>query len=266
MENEENQLEVLVKPLVIEFTGTPNGGKDTQIHILADYLRDYRGLRVSIIDELYESSRVYPAYEDKLFWMVGSTIKNLIEIKNDKTSDIVLLNRGLFDILVILELYYRQGQVNKKKLASLSSSLSTKILCNIVDIIILLKITPEISMKRERVYPRNSVVGLAEKLDEWNPNPESTLTNHDGLKIINDCYNKIYQKHENTFKNIFFIDDKENKNIDEIAIRIGKYINPFLPENKNTFQKELLLKHKKTNHQTNQLSFSDYINDFGQIN
>lgn len=260
MKTEKSPREKLGKPLVIEFSGTPNGGKDTQIQILADYLRDYKRYKVAVINELYDSSRVYPGSSDKLYWMVGSTIKNLVEIKNEQKLDVILINRGLFDLLAMIDLYHDQGYISKKELRSLSASLSTKKLCDIEDVVIFIKTTPEISIQREKIYPRNSVAGLAEKLDQWDPNPKPALTNQDGLLMMNKCYEKAMENYAKAFKDIYSLDDQGDVTIDDAAITIGMHIQPLFPDDIiNTFKDELFIRRPKTKDEANQLSFSEIL-------
>jgi thymidylate kinase len=258
--------DILGRPLVIEFAGTPNSGKDTQIHILADYLRDYRRFRVMVIDELYDSSRVQPSYDYKLYWMVGSTIKNVVEVRNEKNADVVIINRGLFDILAILDLYCQYGHISKKELISLSSSLTTRRLCHIEDIVILLRTTPEVSLQREKLYPKNTVASLAKKLDRWNPNPDSTLTNKDGLEKINKCYEMVLAKYRKAFRDIYCLDDNGTMSIDDVAATVGTHIHPSLLDDKYAFPKELLVRRRKPRNDADQLSFSDLLDDFKSVN
>lgn len=258
MESVKPPLEALGRPLVIEFAGTPNSGKSTQIEILADYLRDYRGFKVSVIDEVYRYCKIDSRYDYKLYWMFATTIRNLVEIADEKKSDVVILNRGLFDILAFLDLYYEQGHISKRELITHATSLTTKKLCDLEDVVIILKTTPEVSLHRERIFPRNAIAGLAEKLDDWDPNPKSTLTNEDGVTMINKCYDRVLDKYKNAFKDVYFLEDDGNKTIDAVAVEVGMHIHQALPEYKNIFEKEPLLQHRKST-KGYQLSFSDLL-------
>jgi Zn-dependent peptidase ImmA (M78 family) len=254
-------LEVLGRPLVIEFAGTPNSGKDTQIQILKDYFRDYRGFTVSVIDETYNSCNIESGYDKRIFWMYGTVIRNLMEITDEKKVDVVMINRGLFDTLAFLDLYCKQGHISKRELIAYSSSLTTKRLSSIEDIVIVLTTTPEVSLQREKIYPRNTVAGLAEKLDQWNPNPKSTITNEDGLVTINACYANVLEKYRKAFGDVYYLEDDGNNTIDNIAINIGSHIHPLLFGDTNTFRKELLLQHRKLIQSASQLSFSDLLSN-----
>ncbi|MBT3316119.1 MAG: hypothetical protein HN390_16065 [Anaerolineae bacterium] len=258
--SENPPLEVLGKPLVIEFAGTPNSGKNTQIEILADYLRDYRGFNVTVIDEVYRYCKLESRYDYKLYWMFATTIRNLVEITEDTKSDIVILNRGLFDILAFLHLYHEQQYINRSELITHATSLTRRKLCNIVDIVIVMTTTPDISLQREGIYPRSPIAGLAEELDQWDPKPESTLANKKGLKKINNCYNIALNKYKKKFKDIYHLTDNGDKTINAVAIEIGKHLQNTLPDGKITFQKNSRLRHRKQE-KGQQLSFADWLNN-----
>lgn len=222
--------EILGKPLVIEFSGTPNAGKDTQIEIIADYLRDYRGYKVLVFDEPYYLCTLRNRTDFKIYWMIAVTIKNLVEIADMENVDVVIFNRGLFDNLAFLDYYQRRGNITKREMAVYSSSLTVNRLTDLVDIVFLMKTTPDKSVQREMEFPREAVSRLAEELDQSNVNPTPTLTKDDGLQLLNDCYENVLAKYKDAFEFIHTMQDDGDVTIDDVAIEIGRQIITLLPK------------------------------------
>jgi len=222
--------ETLGKPLVIEFSGSPNAGKDTQIEIIADYLRDYRGYKVLVFDEPYYLCTLRNRTDFKIYWMIATTIRNLVEAIDVESVDAVIFNRGLFDELAFLDYYQRRGIITKKEMAAYSASLTVNRLTDLIDIVFLMKTSPDNSVQREMEFPRDVVSKLAEKLDQWDVNPTPTLTKDSGLQLLNDCYESVLTKYKNAFESIHTMQDDGSVSIDDAAIEIGRQIITVLPQ------------------------------------
>ncbi len=194
-------IEVLRRPFVIEFAGTPNSGKDTQIEIISEYLRDIRGYKVKVIEEGYRTFRVNNNPKYRPYFMLGSTLINLVEIEyNPHGYDVFIINRALFDNLAFLHLYHSQGYLTKKELTTHAASLRVKNLTRLEDIVFLLNISPQESLKREKSYPGTAVSALAQELDNLRPSEGSnSLINDDGLTLLNKCYDIAYMMYRNSF-------------------------------------------------------------------
>lgn len=88
------------KPFIVEFTGTPEAGKTTVIKRLYIWLTRM-GYRVKLYPESAElTPSIFPkgCLEAKL-WMNFNTAKNVVESHFLSDYDIVIFDRGLYDIM-----------------------------------------------------------------------------------------------------------------------------------------------------------------------
>ena len=153
-------------PLIIEFAGTPNSGKDTLIEIIKDYLEDGHGYRVRVCDEAIKFCHIQKQLSvDRLFKTVAQTVAQLYEarLENPGDYDFVIFNRGLFDRLAFLralrvmgELSPQQERVHADYLLSYAS---------FVDVAFLFLISEEESIRRENENGRGSAEALYAERD-----------------------------------------------------------------------------------------------------
>lgn len=88
------------RPYVVEFSGTPEAGKTTAIQNVASLLHD-TGYSVKVIRESAEDlPEIFPkASFDSQLWMLGTTLRELALARNMKNVDIVLVDRGMLDLM-----------------------------------------------------------------------------------------------------------------------------------------------------------------------
>lgn len=87
-----------MRPIMIEFTGTPEAGKTTVINVLQNFLKE-RGLKVVIVRE---SAEVLPSEFSKVtwdatLWMRYITCANILH-SIYIPCDIVIIDRGVIDL------------------------------------------------------------------------------------------------------------------------------------------------------------------------
>ena len=103
------------KPLIIEFTGTPNSGKTSTIHSLKRIL-EHDGLSVEIKQE---DAEIVPKCIPKKtwnrnVWIALGQLQSLIESAN-YSGDIVLLDRGYYDALFWADFLKNQGTCTEQQ-------------------------------------------------------------------------------------------------------------------------------------------------------
>lgn len=112
------------KPLVIEFTGTPNSGKTTLIKLLGNLLQSM-GYKVEIKQE---DAEIVPNCIPKKTWARNEWItlgqlQSLIEAKHS-SSDIILLDRGFYDALFWADFLKIQNVCSEEESSTLVKYLS----------------------------------------------------------------------------------------------------------------------------------------------
>ncbi len=236
-------VDLLNRPFVIEFAGTPNSGKDTQIEILSEYLRDIHQFRVHVIDEVYRLCPSFPSQLDSLYWISATMVKNLVELANNPNEyDVIIFNRGLFDTLVFLHYYKILGDISSRDEKYINSFLCNMKSKNLVDVIFLLKIPPSESVSREEHFPREIISSLAREFDPLTlPNPPHRIVNIDGIRLLNDCYDLAFQRYSGLFKIIRLIEDYGQLSIGDISTNLVMNIHHNLQMNKALEHKPLVL-------------------------
>lgn len=88
-----------IRPITIEFTGTPNSGKTTLIHALAKNLF-HKGYTVKVMQEDAEivPKEIPKKTWERNLWITFGQLQSLIEIPFYDV-DIILLDRGYYDAL-----------------------------------------------------------------------------------------------------------------------------------------------------------------------
>lgn len=257
--------EVLGRPLVIEFAGMPNTGKDTQIEIISEYLSNIHGYRVKIIEEGYRHSPVESPRVYGLYWMLGTTLRNLAEVTDRSYKhDVVILNRGPFDNLAFLHLYNSQGYINKREAKTHATTLVSKNLRELVDVVFLLKTTPNASLRREQAHPRKFVAKLAREFAPLKPPyPAQNLVNEAGLDLLDTCYEHAFDKYGKLFKYIYQLRDDGGRNIEQTSVDLMSQLHSKIPINHNPVRKPPLLRQRKLipaaeEQRAQQLTFSEF--------
>src|ERR1051325_10881641 len=113
-------LEFASRAFVMEFAGTPKAGKSTTVEAIRHFLTRY-GFRVHL---LTERAAVCPIpMKGHLFfntWCVASMLAELLANIETET-DVIIVDRGLFDALVWLTLQERRGELTGAEARTIES-------------------------------------------------------------------------------------------------------------------------------------------------
>ena len=192
--------------LIIEFTGSPNSGKTTLIHNLAEALeRD--GLKVKVVQE---DAEIVPKTIPKKtrirnVWITFGQLQSLLEILYDSEYDVILLDRGYYDALFWAHFLYTQNICSTEECDSLVRILSemNNTFSLLPDYLFILDVSIEESLKRRC---RQSAL-------------PPTLTNEDFLSSYKKeltYFSKIDSKHEYL--------DTTNLSVFEVTMLVHKKI------------------------------------------
>jgi Zn-dependent peptidase ImmA (M78 family) len=232
----EKPAEVLGRPLVIEFAGTPKAGKDTQIEILQNYLEDVWNFRVKVQEEGYRSCELLPIEEthiNKFYWSMGLLIKELISVLDQpQKHDVFIFNRALFDSRSFLHFYRQINMINKQDYVNHARFLLTKRFTRLIDVVLLITVPPHISISRQDHSSNATVRTLVQELDIMvPPKPLSNVCNEHTLNVLNDSYSSIFNhcREKKTFSSLYHFHDDGNFHKADVAIKLVREFHEQLP-------------------------------------
>jgi predicted ATPase len=158
------------RPFVLEITGTPKAGKTTLISLVDGFLRD-AGWRMHVLKERAGACPL-PMKGHFLFntWTTGTMLAALIDAV-DRDDDLVILDRGVFDALIWLEIQKRQGQVSNDEARAFRDFVMIDRWRSLTDATCTIEVDAAVSMRREnehRLLPRTGSVMNAKTLPQFN--------------------------------------------------------------------------------------------------
>lgn len=158
------------RPFIVEITGTPKAGKTTLITMVDGFLRD-ASWRVHVLTERAGACPL-PMKGHFLFntWTTGTMLAGLIDAV-DRDVDLVVLDRGVFDALIWLEIQRAHGQVSEEERSAFEVFVMLPRWRRLTDLTCTISVEPEVSMLREngrRLLPRSGSVMNEPFLVEFN--------------------------------------------------------------------------------------------------
>jgi thymidylate kinase len=206
------------RPLIVEFAGMPQTGKDTTIGILAHYLKR-KGLREYVCQE---GARTCPIYKDDRLlyasWIIHRVTLEITEISTVHRGryDVSILNRGIYDALAFFYLLNLKGIISDEHWLYTRNYFTLDTWTKLTDVIFLFKANAETSISRE----------LENKLVKT----DGVVMNLDTLKTLEVAYEHIQGILDKKCKIIVI--DSQNKNIRECAQIVADHVSSLLATNK----------------------------------
>lgn len=159
------------KPLMVEFTGTPEAGKTTAVRSVANKLLNL-GYNVSILKESAENlpEEIPKGTWDANLWMHYQTQSGLIKASYFN-SDIILIDRGLIDSMFYGKKFLWEGKCTKKEYEKFENQFIERLFPNFL---IALTVPPDISVKRR--------------------GGEGHLVNEEYIKSYNEMFLRYYEE------------------------------------------------------------------------
>lgn len=188
------------RPLLIEFCGSPKAGKTTCLGGLDLFLRR-NGFKVRKIAEKAETCTI----RDKssyMFntWTLTQAVSELAAIAaDDRTSDVVLIDRGLFDSLTWFELFRMREAILEDDYKAVTSLARIPSLRRSVDLVVSLEADPDISVHRE-------FAGLL-------TDTPGSIMNPGFLREYLDALESAHQQFGTDFKYILRVDTSETEQL-----------------------------------------------------
>lgn len=137
------------RPLIIEFTGLPKSGKTTVSNSLSLFLRR-NDIPPYIVDE---RASVCPIPNKNIpefnIWTGCTTLANLLKCKYEKKYSVIILDRGIFDSLIWMNLLFKEGKLTNDDFCRIEKFLLLERWIKYVDLVIYMYCEVQTALKRE---------------------------------------------------------------------------------------------------------------------
>lgn len=139
------------RPIVLEFCGTPKSGKTSCLSSLNLFLKR-NGFATRLLTERADICPIQDKFNPMFnIWTSNSTIAELVATftEHGKSLDVIICDRGIFDALCWFEWLLDHDHMKKVDYDTLTNYMTTPKLRSMIDLVCLLKASPEVAMKRE---------------------------------------------------------------------------------------------------------------------
>ena len=172
------------RPFVIEFAGTPKSGKSTSVEAIRHFFTRH-DFRVHVLSERAAECPI-PMKGHLFFntWCATSMLAELLENIETET-DLIIIDRGLFDALVWLTLQKRRGELTSQEAVTIESFLLLDRWRTLIDLAIVMSVSADEALSRES-GPRITSKG-------------GSIMNPDVLTAINDSVKEATEKYSPKF-------------------------------------------------------------------
>lgn len=211
-------LRELRRPLVIEFCGSPKSGKSTTITSINQFLKR-NGFTTKV---LTERASICPVKNKKNpffnLWTLTSALAEIIEHIDNKSADIIIADRGIFDALCWFEWLNKNGSIGAPYLDDdsykvLEKFIHLEIWKDYIDLIYVFKVEPTTSIEREYANL------LTDK--------RGSIMVEDVLAGFNKSIDTIYEKDKDNFREVVQIQTdtpETDKNPNEVSYQVTNNI------------------------------------------
>ncbi|QGZ93204.1 hypothetical protein [Terricaulis silvestris] len=188
------------RAFVIEFAGTPKAGKSTAVEAVRHFF-SRQNFRVHILSE--RAAQCPIPMKGHLFfntWCATSMLAELLEnIETD--TDIIIVDRGIFDSLVWLLLQRERGELTQEEADTIEAFLLLERWRSLIDLSIVMSVDADTAMKRE----------VAQRITK----KPGSIMNTDVLNAITRSVRTATDKYEKDFPKILSLDTSGSSSVRE---------------------------------------------------
>ena len=155
--------------MIIEFAGLPKSGKSSNIAVIRDYF-SRSGYRTKLVAE---GARTCP-FSNKhriefACWTANQAMNAVLEARfSSERESIILQDRGVFDALAFIKLLALENWISETTAEMSLTYLADQRWTGLIDLIILLDVTPEIAIQRDMAARLNAPTGIITNLVTMN--------------------------------------------------------------------------------------------------
>lgn len=143
------------RPIFIEFHGSPSSGKSTFIKQIARVLRN-SGFSVKIVaEESLLNPLLDKLHPDFNIWNGCQILSKFMEIQNSNFQ-IILVDRGLFDLGCWMKFFYEREQLTNKEYKATINFFQSPRFRRLIDLIVVVTADPELSVARSHARSKNA--------------------------------------------------------------------------------------------------------------
>jgi predicted NUDIX family phosphoesterase len=173
------------RPFIIEFAGTPKSGKSTSVEAIRHFFSRH-GFRVHV---LTERAAVCPIpMKGHLFfntWCASSMLAELLENVEAET-DIIIVDRGLFDALVWLTQQEKRGELTNEEARIIEKFLTLDRWRTLIDLAVVMSVSAEEALARETAQRITAKGG--------------SIMNQEVLKALTDSVDDALKRYGSQFR------------------------------------------------------------------
>ena len=146
------------RAFVVEFAGTPKSGKTTSVEAIRHFFRRH-DFGVHVLRERADQCPI-PMKGHLFFntWCATSMLAELLETV-DTPTDIIIVDRGLFDALIWFRTQYDRGELSCDELANIENFLLLGRWRNLFDMVAVLRADADTALCREHESRITSRIG-----------------------------------------------------------------------------------------------------------
>ena len=173
------------RAFVIEFAGTPKSGKTTSIEAVRHFFVRH-GFRVHVLRE--RASFCPIPMKGHLFfntWCAASMLAELLANVETET-DIIIVDRGLFDALVWLALQEKRSELTANEARTIESFLLLERWRDLVDLAVVMNVSAEEAIRREN----------SQRITQT----DGSIMNPEVLTAVTDCVDSAVKKYRTRFR------------------------------------------------------------------
>ncbi|NLT50787.1 MAG: hypothetical protein GXX85_07735 [Ignavibacteria bacterium] len=137
------------RPLIVEFSGLPKSGKTTVVNSLALFLRRNEIPTIIITERATVCPIKNKEHPDFNIWTGCTSLINMLNYKQRDDYFVIIIDRGIFDTLIWLNLLNQSGKLNDNDLKTFENFFLLERWRTKVDLVICMKTSIEKSLERE---------------------------------------------------------------------------------------------------------------------
>ena len=189
---------------MVEFAGTPKSGKSTSVEAIRHFFKRYE-FRVHVLTERADQCPI-PMKGHLFFntWCAACMLAELLENVDTKT-DLIIVDRGLFDALIWFRTQAKRGELSKKELNHIENFLLMDRWKNLFDVVAVLRASASTALKREN--------------DQRITMRSGSIMNNSMLEALSDAVDDAADHYGKRFKSII-VQDTDNGDVRSVNVNL----------------------------------------------